>query len=87
MHTSEKSKLTSRIFFSFQDNCILIDNYKKLLQLVFSIVFVNLENILLEKLHSKFSVTAWFLSYGMDIYYITKNHGNFYGMLWFYMTT
>lgn len=48
---------------------MLIGNYKKLLQLLFSIVFVNQENILLEKLHSsKFSVTALFLSYGMDIY-------------------
>lgn len=57
------------LVFSFQDNCMLIGNYKKLLQLLFSIVFVNQENILLEKLHSsKFSVTALFLSYGMDIY-------------------
>lgn len=61
---------------------MLIGNYKKLLQLVLAIIFVNQESILLEKLHSpKFSVTALFLSYGMDIYYITKNHGNFYEML------
>lgn len=61
---------------------MLIGKYKKLLQLVLAIIFVNQENMLLEEIYSpKFSVTALFLSYGMDIYYITENHGNFYGMI------
>lgn len=57
---------------------MLIGNCKKLLQLVLAIIFVNQENTLLEELHSrKFSLIALFLSYGMDIYYITNNHGKF----------
>jgi len=61
---------------------MLISNCKKILQLVLAIVFVNHENIPLEELHSpRFSVNALFLSSGMGIYYITKNRGNFYGML------
>lgn len=87
--STQLGNLRCRIFLviflllSFQGNRLLTGNYKKLLQLSFHNCFVfNQKPILLEELYShKFSITALFLSYGMDIYCITKNHGNFCGML------
>lgn len=87
IHTAGKFKmqdfLVIFLLLSFQDNRLLTGNYKKLLQLSFhNCFFFNQKPILLEELYSpKFSITALFLSYGMDIYCITKNHGNFCGML------
>lgn len=93
IHTAEKFKLMSRIFLVIflllrsQTSSLLIGNYKKLSQLLFAIVFVNQKTMLLKELHSpRFSVTTLFLSYSTAIYYIMKNHSNFYGILRFYMT-